>query len=222
MARSSSPEARPAVGSVAPAAPVIEVFADVGCPFTHVGLRRFVQRREQAGRSDVRLRVRAWPLEIVNGAPLDPDLIAEEVEDLRHTVAPDLFAGFAPERFPATSLPAMALAAAAYQQDLDLGLVVSLELRSQLFEQGLDISRPEVLAQVAQQHGLTFDPEDHASVLADHAEGVARAVIGSPHFFTPDGSFFCPALDISRDADGHLRIAADPARFEAFISTCLA
>jgi hypothetical protein len=25
----------------------IEVFADVRCPFTHVGLRRFVQRRHQ-------------------------------------------------------------------------------------------------------------------------------------------------------------------------------
>ena len=217
MAGSTNPP-----GSAGSSLTVIEVFADVGCPFTHVGLRRFVARREQAGRADVRLRVRAWPLEIVNGAPLDPDLIAEEVDDLRATVAPELFAGFERDHFPATSLPAMALAAAAYEHDLDLGLVVSLEVRSLLFEQGVDISRSEVLAQVAQPYGLAFDPEDRSSVLADHAAGLARGVVGSPHFFTPDGSFFCPALDISRDEEGHLRIAADPARFEAFISTCLA
>ena len=29
---------------------VIEVFADVTCPFTHVGLRRFVERRGELGR----------------------------------------------------------------------------------------------------------------------------------------------------------------------------
>jgi len=45
---------------------VIEVFADVACPFTHVGLKSFVARRAGLGRDDVILRVRAWPLEIVN------------------------------------------------------------------------------------------------------------------------------------------------------------
>jgi hypothetical protein len=51
---------------------IIEVFADAGCPFTHVGLRRLVEHRDHAGRDDVVLRVRAWPLELVNGHPLDP------------------------------------------------------------------------------------------------------------------------------------------------------
>ena len=35
--------------------PVVEVFADVLCPFAHVGIRRFVERRHAAGRDDVRL-----------------------------------------------------------------------------------------------------------------------------------------------------------------------
>ena len=55
----------------------VEVFADVLCPFTHVGLPRFVDRRRALGRADVTLQVRAWPLEIVNGQPLDPPFIAE-------------------------------------------------------------------------------------------------------------------------------------------------
>ena len=95
---------------------VVEVFADVCCPFTHVGLRRLVQRRDEVG-GDLELVVRAWPLELVNGAPLDGDLIAEEIEELRKQVAADLFVGFDRGRFPATSLPALELAAAAYRHD---------------------------------------------------------------------------------------------------------
>lgn len=48
---------------------VVEVFADITCPFTHVGLRRLVRHRESVGRNDVVLRVRAWPLELVNDEP---------------------------------------------------------------------------------------------------------------------------------------------------------
>ena len=201
---------------------VVEVFADVACPFTHVGLRRFVERRDALGRHDVGLRVRAWPLEVVNGSPLDPRFIAEEVEEIRSQVAPSLFAGFAESAFPSTSLPALALAAAGYRAGLDVGEQVSLGLRDLLFEQGEDIASSDVLARVADDHGIRVGDEDRAAVDADHAEGVRRGVIGSPHFFTPAGGFFCPALDVSRDDRGHLSILADPEAFEAFIMTCFA
>ena len=94
----------------------IEVYAEVGCPFTHVGLHRLLQQRDARG-SDVRVRVRAWPLEWVNNRPLDPGFVAREVDALRETVAPDLFYGFDPATFPATSIPAFGLAAAAYSLD---------------------------------------------------------------------------------------------------------
>jgi predicted DsbA family dithiol-disulfide isomerase len=199
---------------------VIEVFADVGCPFTHVGLRRFVQRRAELGRDDVVLSVRAWPLEIVNGAPLDPAFIAEEVALIRDQAAPDLFTGFTEAAFPATSLPAMALAAAAGDVDVATGERVSLELRDLLFESGVDISSEPVLREVASRHGVDPTSADTARVLADPAEGVGRGVIGSPHFFTLGGDFFCPALDVGRDAAGHLRVRPDPAAFEAFLEVC--
>lgn len=200
---------------------VIEVFADVGCPFTHVGLRRFVTRRAELGRDDVTLWVRAWPLEIVNGTPMDPHFIAEEVDDIRTQVAPDLFAGFREATFPATSLPAMALAATAHRQGAAVGEQVSLELRDLLFEQGLDVADADVLASVAARHGLVPDDDDLARVHADHAEGVERGVIGSPHFFTPAGGFFCPALEVHRDGEGQLQVAPDPAGFERFLADCL-
>ena len=203
----------------------IEVFADVGCPFTHVGLRRFVERRDaDPALAEVRLRVRSWPLEIVNGEPLDPQFIADEVDEIREQVAGDLFRAFDPAAFPATSLPAMALAAAGYAVDVATGEAISLELRDLLFEQGRDISDPDVLRRVAHRHGLDIDLDDPPVdlVLADHAEGKERGVQGSPHFFTPAGSFFCPRLDISRDPAGHLRITADPVGFGQFLDSCFA
>lgn len=199
---------------------VIEVFADVACPFTHVGLRRLVEQRESLGRQDVHLLVRAWPLEIVNGKPLDPAFIYEEVVDIRDQVAPDLFAHYREDALPASSMPALALTAAAYRRDTTTGERVALRLRELLFEEGVDIAEASVLEAVAADHGITSPYDDTSAVLADHAEGVERGVIGSPHFFTGDDGFFCPSLNVSRDAEGALHVEVDTAAFEAFVATC--
>lgn len=199
---------------------VIEVFADVACPFTHVGLRRFVERRSKLDRGDVILRVRAWPLEIVNEQPLDAHIIAEEIGDLRRQVAPQLFERFTEESFPESSLPALTLAAAAYDKDLPTGERISLALRDLLFERGVNIADRDVLGRLAADHHIPVDLADARRVIDDHAEGLARGVVGSPHFFTPAGDFFCPSLDIDRDLDGHLRITADRPAFDRFVDTC--
>ncbi|MCB1285150.1 MAG: DsbA family protein [Microthrixaceae bacterium] len=198
----------------------IEVFADVGCPFAHISLHRFVARRAEMGRSDVRLHVRAWPLELVNATPMDPEFIAEEIDEIRPQVAQDLFVGFAAAAFPSTSLPALALEAAAYGVDSTVGEAVSLELRDRLFERGENIADPAVLADIAAAHAIAYDPTDLSAPERDHREGAERGVIGSPHFFTPAGSFFCPALDIGRNDEGHLVAASDLTGFEAFLATC--
>ena len=88
---------------------IVEVFADVRCPFAHVGLLRFVERRRELGADDISLVVRAWPLELVNGTPLDAAMIAQKVRALRDEVAPALFRGFDEGNFPATSMPALRL-----------------------------------------------------------------------------------------------------------------
>ena len=199
---------------------VIEVFADVLCPFTHVGLRRFVHRRSELRREDVVLHVRAWPLELVNGSPLLPELVSEEIEEIRGVAPPRLFAGFAADKFPSSSLPALRLAVAAYRQGFWLGEQVSLHLRDLLFEQGVDIADETILEAVARAYDLQIDSGDAQSVLDDYAEGVRRGVIGSPHFFTPEGSFFCPSLDVHRDATGELHVDVDPDGFDTFIASC--
>ena len=197
----------------------LEVFAEVGCPFAYVGLVRFHQRRQERGVDEPVLHVRGWPLELVNGEPLDRHHIAEEVDELRRQVAPDLFGGFDPDAFPATSLPAMRLTAAARELDARLGEQAALRVRRALFEEGRDVSDPAVLADLAGELGVTPTGDDDA-VLADLAAGRRRGVVGSPHFFVGDGDFFCPTLEIER-VDGHLRITADPAAFDAFLARCL-
>jgi predicted DsbA family dithiol-disulfide isomerase len=197
---------------------MIEVYADIWCPFTHVGLRRLVERRDETGAA-FDLRVRSWPLELVNGAPMDPAFIAEEVEDLRAQVAPDLFVGFRPDRFPTSTLAALALAESAYDVDAACGERISLALRDALFEQGRDIGLTGVLAEIAQVEGLELVEGDE-QVRASWEGGRARGVVGSPHFFTSSGGFFCPGLHIER-IDGHLRIAPDHDAFEAFVASAV-
>ncbi|WP_235892325.1 hypothetical protein [Mycolicibacterium hodleri] len=49
------------------------------CPFTHAGLHTLIDRRSESARTEPRLRIRAWPLELINRKPLDPDPIDAEV-----------------------------------------------------------------------------------------------------------------------------------------------
>ncbi len=197
----------------------VEVFADVICPFTHVGLRRLTARRGELRLEAPVLVVRAWPLEIVNGAPISPDFVLEEVEALRATVAPDLFAHFDRDKFPRSSLPSLALAARAEAQGV--GERCSLALRDALFEHGRDLNDPRELDRIASEAGVRgkVGPEDDASVLADLEDGRARGVIGSPHFFVGGVSFFCPSLKIER-VDGHLHLDVDLEGFEALAGEC--
>jgi predicted DsbA family dithiol-disulfide isomerase len=196
--------------------PELDVFADVSCPFTHVALRRLVERRASKGAGTVTLHVRAWPLELVNGGPTEPDTLAEEVDALRAQVAPDLFTGFDAARPPSTSIPALALAAAAYRVGTAVGERFSLALRDALFERAQDIADPDVLAALAAQVGLAPVPADPEQVIAEWHDGQARGVKGSPHFFGPGLDAFCPTLAVDR-VDGHLRIRADPGALDSFL-----
>jgi len=179
-----------------------------------------VIERRDAVAADVVLHVRTWPLELVNGAPMDAAFIGEEVVDIREQVAPDLFTDFREATFPTTTLPALALVEAAHRIGSTEGEAMSLALRDALFEHGRDVSDPAELADLATAAGVPLpDDADHEAVRASLAEGRDRGVVGSPHFFTPDGAFFCPALDIAR-VDGHLRIAQKADMFDAFVTVC--
>jgi len=206
---------------------VIEVFADIWCPFAHVGLRAIEEQRARADRSDVTIRVQAWPLELVNGAPVDPSVSKKHADDLRNQVALGLFAHLDVDRFPTSTLEALALALAlanrAYRTDLQVGERVSFALRDALFEEGRDISDPVTLEYLAHDLGVVMpDETDRAAVLADWDEGKRRGVRGSPHFFCGDTDVFCPSLDIAKDPVEGLSVVRDVSRLTEFLERCLA
>lgn len=195
----------------------LEVFADITCPFTHVGLH-VVTTRIAALDEPAAVVVRAWPLEWVNGQPLEVDAVASKIDALTSQLDLDLFSGFRPDRWPSTSIGALNLADRAYAVDTDLGLTVSLQLRDLLFEQGTDIADPAVLAEVAAAHGLTPPPsEPLAGVQEDFDEGRRRGVRGSPDFWIEGEDFFCPTLDLGHDARNALTAHFDTSGLQAML-----
>ncbi len=189
---------------------IVEVYADITCPFTHVGLKRVVQHvSEMAEPTDV--IVRAWPLEWVNGTPLAVDAVVVKARALSDQLGIDDFEGLRADAWPSTTIPALNLAASAYESDAATGLAISLELRAALFERGENVGDPAVLAGIAAAHGLPVPSVDTSpAVQDDYVGGRERGVKGSPHFFVGSDDFFCPALDLGHDVDGHLT-----ARFDA-------
>lgn len=198
----------------------IEVYADIWCPFAHVGLR-LVDEQRRRRRPDIDLIVHAWPLELVNGVAMDPAGARRHANELREQVAPTLFAQLDVDHFPTSTLEALALVARAYRHGASTGTRASFALRDALFEHGQDISDPDVLAGLAAELGVDMpDDTDRQAVLDDWHTGRDRGVLGSPHFFADDENVFCPSLAINKDASGSLSVATDRAKLNAFLEHC--
>jgi predicted DsbA family dithiol-disulfide isomerase len=199
----------------------IEVFADIMCPFTHVGLKRLVLARDARGKR-TSLIVRAWPLEWVNGAPIAVDLVAREIDALRVQIAPDLFTGFNVTDFPHTSIPAFGLASVAYDVAPEVGEAVSLRIRDALFEEGHNIADLDVLRMIGAEFGVQPLPLRTASdrAVRDWNRGKRRGVAGSPHFFVGRQSWFCPTLSIAHEGD-RFAIDVDEHTRQAFYASAL-
>jgi predicted DsbA family dithiol-disulfide isomerase len=199
-----------------PGRKTVEVYADIWCPFAHLSLQTVRKLRDRYS-PEVPVVVRAWPLELVNGKPLDPDVTATHVAELRRDVAPTLFAGFRPESMPGSTLNALALVEAANDLDPWVGERLSFDLRDILFEQGQRIDEA-VLIMLAVETGL--NPSvlgDLGRVEARLDEGRRRGVRGSPHLFVGRAGLFCPLLDIEKDALGGLHMRQQLERLESFL-----
>lgn len=193
----------------------VEVFADISCPFTHVGLREIVRQLDPS----TEIIVRAWPLEWVNGAPLDASAVQAKVDALRSQLGLTAFDGFSPDHWPLTTVPALNLVASAYERDSTLGLDLSMEVRDALFERGEDIDDLAVLADLASEHGLPVpDVAPSTRVLEDYEEGLRREVKGSPDFWLGGEEFFCPSLELGHDAGGDLTASFDTNGLTRFVA----
>jgi hypothetical protein len=202
--------------------PVLEVFADIWCPFTHAGLKAVAEQRQLRGREDARIWVRSWPLEWVNGRAMDPSAALDHAQELREQVSPELFSGLDASSFPRTTLPVLALVARAYKVGPGVGELLSFRVRDALFERGRDVADPETLIEMAALFELSApDPDDYATVVAEWKEGRVRGVLGSPHFFCGASSVFCPSLEISnKPGGGGKAIRRNLGRLGAFLDAC--
>ena len=200
----------------------IEVFADIVCPFTHVGLRRLRDMRAERD-SKTPIEIHAWPLELVNGEPVDRNVVAREIAALRASVAPELFAGFDRAAWPATSIPAFGLVTSAYAHDEATGEAISFAVRDALFEQGLDVADGDVLRHIGAPYGV--EPLTPAAADAARAATSNAAAIGwcEGHHTSSSATanWFCPGLHIT----GHgstfdIEVAGDT--MEEFYAAALA
>ena len=205
------------------AMPVIEVFADVGCPFTHVGLLKFVERRAAMDRSDVHLWIRPWPLEIVNGKPLDPRVVGEEVAEAQRTVAPGLFRGFSPLSFP---------------QHVDPGTDTHCRARTRSTPRPVNASRSRCAGRSSSTDSTSLthlrsrrSPLDTGSPTSRLPSLSCAPSItpGSPAASSdhrtssrPTATTSPPGLDVSHDPGGRVRLAPSGARFDDFMDAALA
>ena len=197
---------------------IVEVYADITCPFAHVGLKRVVQHVDEMS-EPAEVVVRAWPLEWVNGSPLAFDAVLVKARALTDQLGVTDFDGLRAEAWPSSTIPALGLTVAAYARDPATGLAVGLDLRAALFERGEDVNDPDVLAAIAHAHGVRFDPAAAgAAVQAEYDRGRERGVRGSPHFFVASDDFFCPALDLGHDDEGHLTARFDADMLAAFFA----
>lgn len=104
-------------------------------------------------RGRVRLRGRAYPLEIFGGGPPNREELDLEIW-LAALQEPD--AVFKPFKgdWPTTTLPAFEGAWCAFQQSEQIGWDFDLLLRRAFFNEGLNIGRPEVIMELAQEAQL--------------------------------------------------------------------
>ena len=121
---------------------MVTVFADIVCPFTHVGLRRMTERRDQIGSTEPppgeRVAARVGQRRTVGRARRRPSRSRRCGMMLRPTSSPVS----TPTRSRATSVPALGLASLAYTLDLATGESVSLALRDARVRTGPGRQRP--------------------------------------------------------------------------------
>ncbi len=87
-----------------------------------------------------------------------------------------------------------------------------------MFEDGLDVGDPEVVAMLAEPFGIEPPQLGDADVMvrADWRRGTERHVQGSPHFFVGERDWFCPGLAIRHDGDRFDVHADEPHRRELY------
>lgn len=211
---------------------VITVYGDLACPFAGLTVAGLRDARERLGRTDVRLDIRALPLELVNRRPHDFGLVEMEKAVLAHL---DPRLGWRRWRgrdveWPVTTLLALEAVQAAKRPEVG-GLPASEELdwalRRALFVDSRCVALLPVILEVAEECGgmdraalatALQAGAARAEVFAQLARHEAGAVHGSPHVFTAEGQDWVnPGLALEHAGDYVVVTNHNPEAYAAIV-----
>lgn len=135
--------------------PELWEWAEYYCPWCYVAAVRLHKiLPEYEGR--VKLRQRAFPLEIYGGGPPDRQELELEIWLAALQEPAAVFKPFQ-EDWPTTTLPAFEGAWCAFQQDELKGHDFDLRIRRAFFAEGRNIGRRNVILKIAQEAALDMD-----------------------------------------------------------------
>ncbi len=175
----------------------VEVWSDVVCPWCYIGKRRLESALEQVGADDIRLVWRAFQLDTSAPRPGEPGHGQSVAEHLGHKYGGGLEAGEAmsaqmtqvaaqegldfhlEDAGRGSTLDAHRLLHLAADVETDADGTAGLQDRVKerfllaYFTQGLDVSDPSVLRQLAMETGLPQQRVEEVLGSQEYAEGVA-------------------------------------------------
>ena len=209
----------------------IQVWSDLGCPWSHAIVWRLWDARRRLGLEDrIRFDYHVFPLELFNSEPTPrPEREAEGRQAAE--LAPR--AGWQPwsapdHAWPVTMLPPMEAVLAAKEQSLAASEELDRGLRRALWAESRCVSLRHVILEVAGDCDavdvptLTEALDDgraRRALIGDWAVARTDEVRGSAHLFAPDGTNAQnPGLSLRWTEAGGVTVDADdPSAVEGFL-----
>ncbi|WP_163787146.1 DsbA family oxidoreductase [Myxococcus vastator] len=171
----------------------ITVYQDVLCSWCYLADLRLEVLRQELGEA-VRWSVRPYPLRVHDVLPTmrEQRALVEEVQRAQrepdaaaHLLSTDLWLGGDP---PRTSVPALAALEAARLQGPQARAFLARAMQRAALEQGVNVSRSDVVFELASRVGLAMDEfsaafrseETRRLILDEHQDATHRGVRGVP------------------------------------------
>lgn len=207
---------------------MITVYGDLVCPFASLALHGLRAARARAGRPDIALDIRPFPLELINRRPHRQSLVEASKAALM-AVEPALgwqaWPDGADSAWPVSTLLPLAAVVAANRPSvggLAAGNALDTALRRAFYVEGRCITLLPVVLDAAR--GC---PEVNADALAQELRGGVgiaevvdgaaedRVARGSPHVFAGGRDWFNPGVELGAD---HRVARYDPAVYDEILA----
>lgn len=208
----------------------IQVWSDLGCPWSHAVVWRLWDARRRLGLEErLRFDHHVFPLELFNSEPTPRPLLEAEWP-VAARVAP--LAGWqawaAPDStWPVTMLPPMEAVQAAKLQSLEASEALDRGLRRAFWAESRCISLRHVILEVADESGVVEvaalaaaldDGRGRRALADDWAVARGDEVRGAAHLFLPDGTNAQnPGIAVAWEGDVPDVVTDDPGAIDELV-----